>query len=624
VFRVGAAYLAVTWLVLQILDVVRDILVLPDWLGRYTLFALLIGFPFALILAWAYELTPEGVKATDDVEVAQKSVPFGRLKIDLVIMGALSLVIVLTQSSVLFPPVSSQFEIVTDGLRIYFNDWESGRMGLRQMSVNGGETSEIPAVFDDRTDAALYSMTTDKDYLLLNARDRGQTSFWLWPVVGGDVRKLRDGAYGTYSPDGRLLFYTDGHKDMYLADTDFTESNLLGTAPDGIHWPRFSPDGGRVRFNVEGQYRSIWEVAVDGTNLRPVLPEWESTNHCCGSWTPDGNYFIFQATRDSRTQLWAIRDEDVSPDTQPTPFQITTGALEFRRPTLSADGTRIFAFSWQQRGELLRYNRELERFLPIPELEGLSATGLSYSKDEKWLAYVSFPERTLWRSRSDGSQRLQLAEQPMQVANLQWSPDAKTLAFMGRLPGQKFNIYMVSVQGGTPRRVLPEDLVHQLNISWSPDGASLVFSQVGKDHIQVLDVATGTVADLKGSEGLWAPRWSPDGRYLAVFSKGSLNLFEIKTGNLNTLVEDVEQGNYRWANDSQFIYLIDHFNRGAERSLYRVSIENKAVEKVAQIGEVRAAWGGFGPWVSVTPDGAVLMLRDNSIHHIYALDWLPE
>jgi len=74
VFRVGAAYLAVTWLVLQILDVVRDILVLPDWLGRYTLFALLIGFPFALILAWAYELTPEGVKATDDVEVAQKSV----------------------------------------------------------------------------------------------------------------------------------------------------------------------------------------------------------------------------------------------------------------------------------------------------------------------------------------------------------------------------------------------------------------------------------------------------------------------------------------------------------------------------------------------------------------------
>ena len=195
---------------------------------------------------------------------------------------------------------------------------------------------------------------------------------------------------------------------------------------------------------------------------------------------------------------------------------------------------------------------------------------------------------------------------------------------MGRLPGQKFNIYMVSVQGGTPRRVHPEDLVHQFNISWSPDGASLAFSQEGKDHIQVLDVATGTVTDLNGSKGLWAPKWSPDGKYLAVFSQGSLKLFEIETGILKTLVEEVEQGNYRWANDSQFVYYFDHFDRGAERSFYRVSIKDKAVEKIVQIGEVRAAWGGFGPYVGVAPDGAVLMLRDNSIHHIYALDWLPE
>jgi len=94
---------------------------------------------------------------------------------------------------------------------------------------------------------------------------------------------------------------------MYLANADFSEPKLLGTPPGHLHWPKFSPDGDRIRFNVEGAYRSIWEISVEGTDLRRVLPEWEFTNHCCGSWTTDGKYFVFQATRDQRTQIWADR-----------------------------------------------------------------------------------------------------------------------------------------------------------------------------------------------------------------------------------------------------------------------------------------------------------------------------
>jgi len=238
VFRVGAAYLAVAWLVLQFLDVVRDILVLPVWTGRFTLFALIIGFPFVLIIARAYELTPEDVRAAKDVPVALKPAPFGRLKIDIVIMGALSLIIVLlivdnyvispagrsiasddppmvsayhklTRSPVIFPPASSQFKIVTDGSRLYFSDWENGRMDLRQLSISGGEAVRIPRMLDDESVIVQNEMTPDNAHLLISEYIWGPErsySLWQWPVLGGNPRKLGKGIAGIFSPDGSRLF----------------------------------------------------------------------------------------------------------------------------------------------------------------------------------------------------------------------------------------------------------------------------------------------------------------------------------------------------------------------------------------------------------------------------------
>jgi TolB-like protein len=62
VFRVGIAYLVVAWLLLQVVDVVAPMLELPDWALKFVLLLLVIGFPVALLLAWAFELTPEGIR----------------------------------------------------------------------------------------------------------------------------------------------------------------------------------------------------------------------------------------------------------------------------------------------------------------------------------------------------------------------------------------------------------------------------------------------------------------------------------------------------------------------------------------------------------------------------------
>ncbi|MDH4125686.1 MAG: hypothetical protein OEW64_12870 [Gammaproteobacteria bacterium] len=65
IYRVGVAYAVVTWLLLQIMDTVAPIIALPEWAPKLVLTLMIIGFPVAMLFAWAYELTPEGLKRED-------------------------------------------------------------------------------------------------------------------------------------------------------------------------------------------------------------------------------------------------------------------------------------------------------------------------------------------------------------------------------------------------------------------------------------------------------------------------------------------------------------------------------------------------------------------------------
>ena len=71
VFRVAIAYLVLAWVVLQITDLVAPALHLPDWTMSMVIFLGFVGFPFALLFAWAFELTPEGLKRSEDVELEE-------------------------------------------------------------------------------------------------------------------------------------------------------------------------------------------------------------------------------------------------------------------------------------------------------------------------------------------------------------------------------------------------------------------------------------------------------------------------------------------------------------------------------------------------------------------------
>ncbi len=89
VFKVAAAYIIVAWLLLQVSDTLVPALHLPDWFHSGVAFVLILGFPVAIIFAWAFELTPEGLKKERNVERGQSFTPKTGKKLDFLIIGAL-------------------------------------------------------------------------------------------------------------------------------------------------------------------------------------------------------------------------------------------------------------------------------------------------------------------------------------------------------------------------------------------------------------------------------------------------------------------------------------------------------------------------------------------------------
>jgi len=93
VFRVGVAYLVTAWLLLQMADVVLGNIGTPDWVFKAILLVLVLGFPVALLFAWAFEMTPEGLKKEKDVDRSQSITQVTGKKLEYFTIGALSLVV---------------------------------------------------------------------------------------------------------------------------------------------------------------------------------------------------------------------------------------------------------------------------------------------------------------------------------------------------------------------------------------------------------------------------------------------------------------------------------------------------------------------------------------------------
>jgi len=87
VYKVAVAYAVVGWLLVQVATQVFPFFEIPNWAVRLVVLAIILGFPIALIIAWAFELTPEGIKRTESADAAREH-SRGRVWIAVVLMAA--------------------------------------------------------------------------------------------------------------------------------------------------------------------------------------------------------------------------------------------------------------------------------------------------------------------------------------------------------------------------------------------------------------------------------------------------------------------------------------------------------------------------------------------------------
>lgn len=494
------------------------------------------------------------------------------------------------------PEVQSFSSVVSDGLRLYFSQVDNGNPEVAVALAANGEISpfHLPAEIGA---PLIGSLAPDGSRLIVHSHLQAdpEQPLWIIPTLGGDARRVPNvlAHDATWMPDGNRLLIGSGN-DLIIVGIDGSEPRRLVSVPGLAFWLRWSPDGQRLRFTLRDPKRQItelWEVSADGSNLHPLLPGWsQPASECCGSWTEDGKDFVFQSRHNGHSEIWALRD-GFWPFNHWKPRQITNGPLDYEAPATSPGSHRIFFIGIDQRIELLKATPHSSVFAPLEQ--NLSAAALAeYSLDGRWVAWLNAADGSLWRSRSDGSERIQLTAPPLRIFSMKWSPDNKRLALMADEPGMPWKLYVMDADGGKPTPLLNEDR-NEADPDWSADGQSIVFGRLPDrmdsrqpKAIYLLDMASRKVTEVPNSTGLFSPRLSPDGRYIAAMSlnQRALLLFDREKQQWTTLTTH-GVGDPMWSHDGRALYFQDFLEDG--KPIYRVTVPRGQPEAVATMGGLR-------------------------------------
>ena len=514
--------------------------------------------------------------------------------------------------------------VLSDGSALYVAEEKEGHQVISRIDPGTGAQSTIATPF---ADVRALDVSPDHASLLASPAHAGARNRELWTIPLNRVASVRLGEVAAddaaWSPNGEELVFMKG-TEIWVTSAQGRNSRKLATVKGRPFSPRFSPDGQKIRFSVsevETNTSSLWEVGKDGSSLHEMLAGWNRAHAvCCGVWSKDGKSYIFQATQSSPTTintLWVLPESGSG-----EPVQLTDGPMSFGSPWPAAESNKIWALGVKPTAEVVKYDAAQQEYSKI--LSGVSATDLDFSPDGKWVSYVAIPDGTLWRSRTDGSQRLQLTFAPERAALPRWAPDNKQIAYVSIRTGKPSQLTLIGLEGGKTAPVYAEN--HgQIDANWSADGKTMIFGYMfgtSEMSISKLDLKSHKLSKIPGSDGLFSPRWSPDGRYLVALSLDftKVMLFDFQTEKWSTWFSEAAGSvSYpAWSHDSKYLYFDDMVTD--EEAIRRVKLGEDHAESVFALRGIDRYMGPFGFWVGQAPDGSWMFARDRSTQEVYSLN----
>lgn len=427
--------------------------------------------------------------------------------------------------------------------------------------ISGGDVStiEIPLPI-----LKLLDIASDGSALLLLSRDDAGTKLWSWPLTGGSPKVIQnDGNEAGWAPDRGTIAFGGDTPQLTLIGANGSRTVSSASQFGQIHLPRWSPDGARVNFTLvdpKDELSSLWYADFQGKHLHRVPRTAASGDEQAnGSWTEDGRYFVYEAGSKQRHDLWAVpRADGFLASYFGKASRLTNGPMNWRWPVPGRSAHRVFALGESLRGELQRLDLATNSWRAY--LAGIPAYEIDFSRDRKWIAYTKFSEHTIWKARIDGSERVQLTSAMFEAHQPHWSPDGSRIAFIAKKPGEHWRILTLDVSSGSAEELIPAGN-DQGVATWSTDG-QLVFGDwlftnaPNAMNIHLYNGRGRRLSTVPGSQGLWTPRWSPDGAYLsALRANGSaLLLTRCCFSQWKTLFEGQSLDDPMWSPDSKYVF----------------------------------------------------------------------
>jgi DNA-binding winged helix-turn-helix (wHTH) protein len=517
-----------------------------------------------------------------------------------------------TDSYMKIPPALS------DGTRVYFAAYFEGEQFLAEVPLSGGHPARLPITPPGPT-FILHDLSPDGQEFLLTAAATSDRlhlmPLWTLRIADGSARRLGSivATSAAFSPSGKTIAYTTS-TELWTARGDGTQARRLLEMKDSlagsICWSR---DGTRIRFSRRdplSRFSVPWEIEADGSAPRNLLPGG-GVSRIPEGWALDGKMAIFFGGGSfwARYESWLRKDRPLEP--------VVADAPEFDGFVRMRGGSVFHAVGTDRLGELQSYDEATGVWSPL--LDGISAEAVEYSPDGQRVAYVTYPQRTLWVRQADGKRPIQLTSQPLVASYPRWSPDGKRIAFGANESDEKpMRLYLVDAEGGPVSPAVPSAPGSQGYPTWSPDGKTLLYGIVNNSlreeaYIRAADLETGRVTKLPGSDGLFAPRWSPDGRAIAALRfTGDRNLALLRISDKHWQEMPGRRVDWpAWMPDSKSILCV------SGGIVLRYHINSGKFEIITQ--QKPSEIGGYSRWIGTSFRGSPLRTLNRDSPQIYAL-----